>query len=447
MYSDLLREEGYHVDAAASGTEAMQLLSEHPYHLVVTDLIMPDLSGLDILAKVKQIDSSIEVILVTGHANIETAIFALKNGARDYLVKPINHDEFRHTVARCIEQWRLINENQELKGLINLFQSTQVIGSCLELERLYALVVDALSRELGHARAIGIFPDLNGNLILREERGFSVVDAEILGKQFIDQHISTRADAGTIIRLEQFVTSGLAMVSFQPPLREALLLHLRSKQSFNGAVILFDEPEKPFASELNYNNLNYILDQASLAFDNASRYTNASNLLYVDDLTGLFNYRYLDMALEREVKRAERYGACLSVIFLDLDNFKNVNDVHGHLVGSRVLREVGTLLNKSVREVDVVIRYGGDEYTIILVETGPPGAAIVAERIRQSLEEHRFLADEPMDIRLTASLGYACFPEDTSTRQELLDLADKAMYSGKASGKNVVLRLKRQLWK
>jgi diguanylate cyclase (GGDEF)-like protein len=444
MYSDLLREEGYVVDTASTGSEALACLAEHAYHLVVTDLVMPDLSGLDILSKVKQQDSSIEVILVTGHANIETAILALKNGARDYLVKPINHDEFRHTVARCIEQWRLINENQELKGLINLFQSTQVIGSCLDLERLYPLVVDTLSKELHHARAIGLFPDLENTTILREVRGLPQVEAEQLGRHFTDPQLFPLENAGTIVRIDEFSSSFTPPVPFQSPFRNALVLQIHSRNTYNGTVVLFDEPDKPFPEELNSNNLNFILDQSSLAFENAARYTNASNLLYIDDLTGLFNYRYLDMALERELKRAERFRATLSVVFIDLDCFKGVNDVHGHIVGSRVLREVGALLKKSVRDVDMVIRYGGDEFTLILVETGTSGAGIVAERIRSSLENHRFLADDNMDIRLTASLGYACYPDDTANRQELLDLADKAMYSGKARGKNIVVRLKLQ---
>jgi two-component system, cell cycle response regulator len=115
-------------------------------------------------------------------------------------------------------------------------------------------------------------------------------------------------------------------------------------------------------------------------------------MLYIDELSGLFNYRYLKVALEREIKRADRYSTQLSVVFLDLDNFKGVNDTYGHLVGSNLLKELGALLKKSVREVDVVIRYGGDEYTIILVETGPDTAQQVGERIRKMIEKHSFLA-------------------------------------------------------
>jgi diguanylate cyclase (GGDEF)-like protein len=142
--------------------------------------------------------------------------------------------------------------------------------------------------------------------------------------------------------------------------------------------------------------------------------------------------------MDREVKRAERYGTTLSVIFLDIDQFKDINDTYGHLVGSKILKELGKLLKNSTREIDTVIRYGGDEYTILLVETGLETAAIVAERIRRSIEHHRFLASEGLNIHITASLGYACYPEDTKSKVELIGLADQAMYSGKTSGKNVV---------
>ena len=187
---------------------------------------------------------------------------------------------------------------------------------------------------------------------------------------------------------------------------------------------------------LSQKNIRFLLEQSVRAFRNAENYTLAKDMLFIDDLSGLYNHRYLEVALDRELKRAERYASHLAVLFMDLDFFKKVNDTHGHLVGSRVLREMGDLLKKSTREVDVVIRYGGDEYTIILVETGAETADIVAERIRLQVESHVFLTAEGYNIRLTCSIGYACCPEDTMSKQELLDMADQAMYAGKAGGKN-----------
>ena len=201
--------------------------------------------------------------------------------------------------------------------------------------------------------------------------------------------------------------------------------------------MLLNDPGQPFPKDVNRKNLTFLLDQASLALDNAARYNFAKDLLYIDELTGLYNYRYLDVVLERELKRSERYGSNLSVLFLDIDLFKMVNDLFGHLIGSRVLREVGILLRKSVRDVDAVIRYGGDEYTIVLVETGLEGATVVAERIRRTVEAHTFGRGDGLAIKLTVSLGYACSPDDATTKADLLEMADQAMYRGKAGGKNM----------
>ena len=155
--SALLREEGYYIETASSGGEAYQRLSGTEYQVVITDLVLPDSSGLDILSHVKDHDPATDVIVVTGHGNMETAIFALKNGARDYLVKPINHEELKHSVAQCFEQRRLLDEILELKKQINLFQISQSIANCQDQERLYKLILDSLAKEAGSSRGVAFF--------------------------------------------------------------------------------------------------------------------------------------------------------------------------------------------------------------------------------------------------------------------------------------------------
>jgi two-component system, cell cycle response regulator len=439
VFRDLLREEGYEVDVAASGAEALEMLQNLDYQVVVTDLVMEDISGLELLSRVKQNDPAIEVIMVTGHANVETAIYALKNGARDYLVKPINHDELKHTVALCFEQRRLLDENLELKELINLFQVSQTIANCLEMERIYTLVVDALAKEAGVSRGIGYFPEPSGDLAVKEVKGLDGVSGENLGELLLPHVQRLQEESGNVFSLvDDRQVAGVLSRDRTEDIHEAMLLFIRSKSHLQGVVVLFNEPGSGLRNDINYKNLHFLLDQSALAFDNAARYATARNLVNIDELTGLFNYRYLGIAFDREIRRAERYGFGVSIIFMDLDLFKNVNDTHGHLVGSKVLKEVGMLLIKSTREVDYVFRYGGDEFTIILVETGKSVAANVAERIRKSIESNVFLADEGYSIKLTACLGYACYPEDSKAKVELLELSDRAMYHGKASGKNVV---------
>lgn len=433
VFTDLLKEDGYTVEVAASGEEALDMIGHGGYHLVVTDLVMRDVSGLDILSAVKRLDPAVDVIMVTGHANVETAIYALKNGATDYLVKPINHDEFRHIVAHCMEQRRLLDENLELKGLVNLFQVSQNIANCLELERIYPLLMDALAKEVGAFRGLGYFSE-GGQLVLHEVRCIDEAHASLLGQAVISECDLIDDGAGNMVVLKDFLPQG---DDYGGDVHEAMCLYIRHKSALQGVIILFNEPGGHLPREVNRRHISFLLDQASLALDNAARYNFAKDLLYIDELTGLYNYRYLDVVLERELKRSERYGSSLSVLFLDIDLFKMVNDLFGHLIGSRVLREVGTLLRKSVRDVDAVIRYGGDEYTVVLVETGLEGAAVVAERIRHMVETHTFAKGDGLAIRLTVSLGYACSPDDAISKADLLELADQAMYRGKAGGKNM----------
>jgi diguanylate cyclase (GGDEF)-like protein len=182
-----------------------------------------------------------------------------------------------------------------------------------------------------------------------------------------------------------------------------------------------------------------LLEPASVALDNALLLKRAEALSVTDDLTGLYNSRYLNAVLRRETKRASRSGRPLSLLFIDLDGFKAVNDTHGHLFGSRALVEAAAVIRSSARETDVVARFGGDEFALILPDTGGEGAFAVGERIRERIASHTFLESDAFAIRLTASVGVATLPDVAASAEELVQAADKAMYAVKDSGKNGIL--------
>jgi diguanylate cyclase (GGDEF)-like protein len=179
-----------------------------------------------------------------------------------------------------------------------------------------------------------------------------------------------------------------------------------------------------------------LVEPCAIAIENAMLFQRAEQLTITDDLTKLFNSRYLNLYLSREIKRCKRHGSPISVIFLDLDGFKNVNDQYGHLAGSRTLTEVGGILSHSVRETDTIARYGGDEFVVVLPETPPAGAFVIAERIRKAIEAHCFLQGQGLVARISSSFGIASYPDHALTPEGLIQKADQAMYRVKESGKN-----------
>ncbi|MEI6205693.1 MAG: diguanylate cyclase [Desulfuromonadales bacterium] len=435
MFSGLLKAEGYDVDCASCGFEGLAMLASGHYGLVVTDLVMPDISGLEILSRVRESDPTIDVIMVTGNANMESAVFALKHGARDYLIKPVNPDEFKHSVAQCLLQRRLLDENQELKNMLGLYQASQAIAGCLDLARVHHLLVEAVVRETGVSRAIGLFL-YDNKLEIKVVKGISAD----LGISLADEIISGLPEAAPEPHLVQHIH--LTSSTCADGISEAYLVHIHIHSGYYGLIALFNDPgiQLPDISH-QQKNIIFLIEQSAHAFENVATYSQARDMLFIDDVSGLFNHRYLEVALEREMKRLERYSSHLAVLFIDVDAFKLVNDKYGHLAGSQVLAEFGTLLKISVRDVDVVIRYGGDEYTVILVETTCPIACMVAERIRGNVAAHLFMEAEGYNIRLTCSIGYACCPDDAASKEELLAMADRAMYEGKTSGKNCIRRV------
>lgn len=179
-----------------------------------------------------------------------------------------------------------------------------------------------------------------------------------------------------------------------------------------------------------------LTEPAGYALAHALRVARAEALSVTDDLTQLYNSRFLHEVLRKETKRAIRSHAPLSLLFVDLDGFKRINDAHGHLLGSRALVEAAALIRGSARETDIVARYGGDEFSLVLPDTTPEGALAVAARLRERIARHVFLADHGPGSRLTASIGVATLPEAADTAEGLLEAADAAMYRVKEDGKD-----------
>lgn len=193
----------------------------------------------------------------------------------------------------------------------------------------------------------------------------------------------------------------------------------------------------PFTRE-DLDLLMRLVDQTAIAIERVSLYQKMAELAITDDLTKLFNTRYLNRTIETEIQRSKRYQTSISLIFMDIDYFKQINDQYGHIVGSKVLVEIGQLLLKNLRSIDIVARYGGDEFVIVLPQTPPGAATHIAERIRKAVQQNVFLKKEGYSLKMTASFGVASYPESAQTKEDLIRLADEAMYRVKYQTRNAV---------
>jgi diguanylate cyclase (GGDEF)-like protein len=220
--------------------------------------------------------------------------------------------------------------------------------------------------------------------------------------------------------------------------RSLIAVPLVSKGRTLGVIeVVSGEQERDLTPE-DLLTVQTLADHAAIAIENAQAFERIRELTIVDDHTGLYNARHLHRVLEAEVTRSERYGRPFSLVFVDLDKFKEVNDRHGHQAGSAALCEVGEVLRAGLRETDIPTRYGGDEYVILLPEADRAQAMMVADRLRAAIAGHAFLTARGLSVHLTASFGVATWPLDGRKAEELLGRADAAMYLVKGRSRDAV---------
>jgi len=219
-------------------------------------------------------------------------------------------------------------------------------------------------------------------------------------------------------------------IFYEDGIRSYIILPLESRGKLVGTFGLGSRQPGTY-SKRDLTLLGQLSKQISVAIENVKLYQQTKENSILDDVSSLFNFRYFHQALDRELKLVARHRSRLSLIFIDLDNFKQINDTHGHLRGSRVLRAVGFLLRAAVRETDIAARYGGDEFVVILPDTDLALAKRLGEHIRKIICHHVFLRDEGLNERLGASIGVATYPSEAHTKEELIQLADERMYRDK----------------
>ena len=282
------------------------------------------------------------------------------------------------------------------------------------------LMVDEQKQELYFAIAVGDAADVLKQVRLRIGEGIAGWVAKY-GEPLLIPDV--QADPRFAKRVDQLTKWHT---------RSVICMPLCSKQRVLGVIQLVNVELAGFGdSELVL--MRTMADYAAIAIDNARAVERIQELTITDDCTGLYNARHLYKTLDTEVSRSARYGYQFSVLFLDLDYFKRVNDTHGHLVGSRLLGEVGNVIKSHLRIIDYAFRYGGDEFVVVLPQTGKEGATAVAKRLLEIFRSAEFFKAEGLNLNVRVSMGVATYPEDAKNAHDIIHQADEMMYAVKSS--------------
>jgi diguanylate cyclase (GGDEF)-like protein len=282
------------------------------------------------------------------------------------------------------------------------------------------LMVDEAKNELYFAIAVGTAAEALKNVRLKIGEGIAGHVAKY-GEKLVVPDVS--ADPRFAKRIDQ---------ATQWETQSIICVPVKSKLRVQGVIQLVNVDLAHFGNEESFF-LQALCDYAAIAIENARSVEKIQELTITDDCTGLYNARHLYKTLETEVYRSARFGYEFSVLFIDLDHFKSVNDTHGHLIGSKLLAEIGYLIKAQLRLIDFAFRYGGDEFVVLLPQTDKDSAMVVARRLRDSMRASCFCREEGLNLNVRASMGLATYPHDAKTPHDIIRQADGMMYEVKNS--------------
>ncbi|MFQ5458726.1 MAG: diguanylate cyclase [Myxococcota bacterium] len=437
--SRLLRALGWAPIRAGSDEAVVRAVEKCRPAVVIARVDKQDLPLAD---RLRTLYPRLPLIAVLPSPSLDQAAMAYEAGASVCVPEPVTESLLQNALRRAARRARQAAAAREES--VRLLDSARALNASLLFSDIYPLTLDTLIRETESNAAVGIFADPErGGLGLRAVRGLTRETAERLAQvitPMLDGRLSTVTvpvddaadpdlwvELSDVLKEEIDIPPRLLLVPIPRPSRGAEATGSRN----GGAVLLLRHTHSVAFTQDVRERAAFLAAQAGIAFQNGALYAAAEERAYLDPLTGLYNTRHLYATLEQEISRSVRYGHPLSVLFLDLDRFKEVNDRHNHLIGSAVLVETAHLIERKIRQVDSAVRYGGDEFTMALVETSHAGALNVAERIRESLAEHVFQEAAGLSIRLTCSIGVASFPEHGKEARALIEAADLAMYRAK----------------
>jgi two-component system cell cycle response regulator len=469
----LLREQGYQVTSVSEHRRLVDVLERSRPDLLLVDMEHLGAEGEQIIEREKHDERWRDVPVVVATPlptnGKSSAGLVLPRSADDYVTKPFRVPELLariHTQLRARSELRsaraalaaaraeLERAREDVASNRQIVDILHEVTGELSATEIYRILARRVSRALSLSRCCVVLAgagDAVGTVAASVEDPSATnleirleLYPEILAALDIQRPVLVR-DAQTDLLFDR-ARKLWSEEGGGPAIRSAAALPFSIDRWRSGALVLRTERHERDLSDDDVEFANTVVNAAVAAIKRAQALesTRADNrrleaLATTDPLTRLLNRRALLERLSREVDRAKRYESKLTLLLLDIDHFKRINDERGHLVGDGVLRQIGGLIEASVRTVDIAARYGGEEFVLILPETSQDGGIIFAERLRESIERYPFDAGGEEPLHLTASIGVATFPSQrVESTEDLFARADEALYRAKSSGRNQV---------
>jgi two-component system cell cycle response regulator len=450
----ILKENGYEVLTVPGGEHLFDHLSAEQFDLLLLDIMMPKVDGLQLLQRVKADPrfKDLPVLMISSMPPEEATVRSLGLGAADFIPKPFRVRELLARVKAHLRVGRELNQARaEARSRSEMMEILQEVTASLKPEEIYQILVRRVAQGLNISRCSIIIAgpdDDHGTVVAAYENPMLHNLAVDLRRYPEIQHALA---TGEVVLVRDVLTDPLfrevravwESEGREPPARSAIAIRFSLRQQPAGVFFLRTTADDPPLNEQDVQFAEQVINAAVAALEKAYDLENAvmgqeqmRHLAETDPLTSCFNRRALMEKLEQEMDRAARYATMLTGMMIDIDNFKQINDTYGHLVGDRVLKQLSALLKREQRSVDIVARYGGEEFVVLLPETTSTESRNFAERILRRVATHEF-GEPAHPVRVTISIGIASFPDErVSDGESLLRLADTHLYRAKTDGRN-----------